>query len=147
MTDKKDSDKNEPCVENYPMLNDWLEKHRARCNWQMPLGGVKKPAAYVESWIANGHEFIVRVNANQTGWEIYTACDSNSAPATLHDAELRLKISKDQERLDLLETVRKLHNMLDVAQSCMDDKNRKIFNNRIMDAMRCAKDVLTTSKK
>jgi hypothetical protein len=144
---KKNSSKNKPYTANYPLLQAWLDQHEARCVWQVPLGPARNPTAYVESWHAHGHGFIVTVFADNKGWDIYTSCDSYSVPATLYDAEVRLKISEDQEHLDLLKTVRKLRNMLDTAQACMDDKNRKIFDKQIVEALQRADDVLPAERK
>ena len=55
-----------------------LRKHGARCNWQLPKGSKTFPSAYVESWSApNGREFIVVVQANRLGWNIFTPEQSN----------------------------------------------------------------------
>lgn len=95
MPTNKDNDKNKPYVENYPPLWDWLKKHDARCNWQLPHGSPEAPRAFVECWAFQDHEgrtqqAIVLVQANQLGWEIFTPNDSADIAETLGDAERRL---------------------------------------------------------
>ncbi len=94
-TNPKADNSNRPWVSNYPPLAVWLEKHEARCMWQLPLGGEPdEPTAYVEHYmIVKGNKaslFVVVVHANGHGWEIYTPCDSNMITETLEDAEKRL---------------------------------------------------------
>jgi hypothetical protein len=91
---KSINDIDKPWVDNYPPLRDWLRKHEARCNWQLPLGNKSFPNAYVESWIApNGREFVVVVQANRLGWNIYTPEPSSEIVGTLADAERRLGLA------------------------------------------------------
>ncbi len=80
-----------PYTSNYPALQTWLNRIGARCCEQLPVGSnPDDPAAYVETWIANGRVFIVHIHSRQQGWEIYTAHEGNSISATLEDAEKRL---------------------------------------------------------
>ena len=84
----REQDKNEPWVENYPALAEWLEENGAVCNWQMPRGRSPR-AILIESWQLNGHVFIIEVRSNQHGWSIYTALPSNNVALTLADALIR----------------------------------------------------------
>ena len=94
MAKKSINDIDKPWTDNYPPLRDWLRKHKARCNWQLPLGSKTFPSAYVESWSApNGREFIVVVQANRLGWNIFTPEQSNEIVGTLADAEVRLGLA------------------------------------------------------
>jgi hypothetical protein len=90
----KDEDK--PYVENYPPLHAWLKKHGAHCNWQVPIGGARKPTAYVESWILRGgREVIVVVRARKRGWDIYTPEQSAGVEETLRAVEVRIGLGGD----------------------------------------------------
>ena len=86
---------NRAYVENYPPLHEWLRKHEARCNWQVPLGGEEpeNPTAFIESWQVGRGELIVVVRANQFGWNIYTALPGNGIAESLADAEVRLGLT------------------------------------------------------
>jgi hypothetical protein len=78
-------------VENYPPLHEWLKKHEARCNWQVPIAGESSdPAAFVESWAVGRGELILVVRAHQHGWNIFTALPGNGIEESLADAEIRL---------------------------------------------------------
>lgn len=89
----KNADK--PWIHNYPPLRDWLSKHEARCNWQLPLGNPDRPNAYVESWsFARGTgEILVVVHANQNGWNLYTPHNSLKIDETIADAERRIGLA------------------------------------------------------
>lgn len=53
-------DKDKPWISNYPPLQEWLNAHEARCDWQIPYGNKNKPAMYVEQWrTRTGREFII----------------------------------------------------------------------------------------
>ncbi len=94
----KGAKKDQPWVSNYPPLKSWLEKIEARCLQQTPVGVSSdddddaSPMAYLETWLANGHVFLVEVRANRLGWNIYTCADTNATDATLFDASQRLGI-------------------------------------------------------
>lgn len=90
---KKIDNSNKPWVANYPPLDEWLKKHEARCNWQIPMGDADNPVAYLESYMINGHEAIVIVRANRLGWEIFTSGDSNRVDLTMADADARLGLA------------------------------------------------------
>lgn len=79
----------EPYVDNYPDLRDWLKKHGAKCWWQLEVSGGN---AFVEQWVVGPRSvaLIVVVHAKGHGWEIFTACQSNKVSNTLNDAEERL---------------------------------------------------------
>lgn len=91
----KDQDTDKPWIHNYPPLRDWLNKHEARCNWQIPLGDPDRPNAYVESWTFAGAtgEVIIVVLANQNGWNLYTPHTGNKIDDSLIDAEHRLGLA------------------------------------------------------
>lgn len=80
----------EPYVENYPELSEWLKRHEARCMWQLPLGDSEMPTAFVECYLIGRRLLVVVVNARKHGWELYTALDSVLIDPTLIDAEKRL---------------------------------------------------------
>lgn len=86
-----DDTKNKPYVSNYPPLRDWLHKHEAFCQWQLPLGPEDNPNAYVEMWQpSDGWPVVVIAHHNQFGWEIYTSHPTNDIEATLADADARI---------------------------------------------------------
>lgn len=82
-------DKDQPWIDNYPPLRDFLREIGARCDWQVELpyyGG-----AYAEQWRAPGSvQFIVVVLGQQHGWEIYTPTVGNLVAKTLEDARARI---------------------------------------------------------
>lgn len=84
--------RNEPGVSSYPPLREWLEKIEARCVWQHMNGAPNQRHSAVEMHTANGRVFIVVVHAEQRGWEVYSAADTNQITASLLDAEERLGI-------------------------------------------------------
>jgi hypothetical protein len=86
---KKRARENEPWVENYPQLNDWLKKNKARCFEQF-----RKGDGFLEYWGVAGRTFVVEVFADQHGWNIYTACPTSVISATLSDAESRLGLGE-----------------------------------------------------
>lgn len=97
----KSDNGNKPWVDNYPPLRDWLNKHEARCMWQIPLNERPSdaehdwaPQAYVECYLISGRRLvIVVVHANKGGWDIYTDANTNKIAETLADAEQRLGIA------------------------------------------------------
>jgi hypothetical protein len=99
---KKKHDTSEmPYVENYPALKAWLDKHDARCMWQVPMqcehdrNPDQAPTAYVEQWLfpKTRRLAIILVHAHKHGWDIYAAKNDNDVAATLADAEARLGLS------------------------------------------------------
>ena len=86
---KKVEDKDQPWVENYPPLRDFLREINARCDWQVKLpyyGG-----AFAEQWRApGGIQFIIVVLGQQHGWEIYTPTFKQKAVDTIEDARKRI---------------------------------------------------------
>jgi hypothetical protein len=86
----KTTDRSQPWVSNYPPLHEWLQRHGARCMWQLPYGDPEMPAQYIECWLVNKRLFIVQVYSNQCGWNIYTELADRNTEATLADAEARL---------------------------------------------------------
>lgn len=84
--------KDKPYVDNYPPLKAWLDKHEARCNWQLPLS--KRGETFVESWsMPNGHDFLLTIHAYRRGWNLYTADRRGEIVVTLEDAEERLGLA------------------------------------------------------
>lgn len=62
------------------MLEDWLNSHRATCNWQKRIGHV----GMLECWQANGRVFIVQRYDGAAGWEVYIPAHAgNSSVETL----------------------------------------------------------------
>lgn len=94
--------KNKPWVSNYPPLNDWLHQHNARCMWQIPSEPEPKgeedynpewtPNSYIECWSVGKSTVILIVRANQQGWDIYSALNSNSVKESLEDAAKRCEV-------------------------------------------------------
>jgi hypothetical protein len=84
----------QPWIDNYQPLAEWLKKYEARCDWQLPLGGSKgAPGAYVEQWrFPNGATCVVTVYANKGGWDIATSGESNAIDTTFLDAEDRCRL-------------------------------------------------------
>jgi hypothetical protein len=107
---RKRAPEDEPYVENYPPLRDWLRQHEARCNWQLPLGPKDAPVAYVESWwLGHGGEVLVVVQAQKMGWNLYTADGGNKVADAFIDAETRLGLwPKPVEDPALVEAARAL---------------------------------------
>lgn len=93
-----DDNSNKPYVSNYPVLQAWLEKHNARCMWQVPrepkpddVGYDWAPQAYIECWMVR-RPIIIVIYSNKMGWEMYSALDSAKYADTFEDAEKRLGI-------------------------------------------------------
>lgn len=91
---------NHPYVSNYPPLREWLDKHDARCMWQVPSQEKPSdaeydwvPQAYIECWIVGQRQCIIIVRGNKMGWEIYTDGNTPRIVETLADAERRLGIT------------------------------------------------------
>lgn len=91
-----------PWVSNYPPLAQWLDKHEARCMWQVPGNERPRdaehdwhPQFYVECYLVNRHPVIVIVRADKMGWDIYTAADTPAIDATLLDVERRIGLHKE----------------------------------------------------
>lgn len=88
-----------PYVENYPPLKEWLDKHEARCIWQVPAQHESErarayPTFYVELWLfpKTNRTAIIIVHSNKGGWDIHTPAGTNRVAETLEDAERRLGI-------------------------------------------------------
>lgn len=89
-----------PYVENYPPLKEWLDKHDARCMWQVPMQCEHErdgapPTAYVEQYMfpKSNRMAIIFVHARRMGWDIYVASNDRKVDSTLEDAERRLGLS------------------------------------------------------
>lgn len=82
-----------PYVSNYRVLKEFLDKHEARCMWQLRLGGTSSaPRGYVEMWqFPNGKQCIITVHSR--GWDIYTPDGTNSTNAAIGDACIRLGLT------------------------------------------------------
>lgn len=89
----KRADEDQPWIENYPPLRDWIRKHEMRCVHQIPFGGTKAaPEAYLEAWQAPNCAVMVWmvVRSNKHGWDLMTGVSTNSVTETLEDAERRM---------------------------------------------------------
>jgi len=89
----------EPWVSNYPPLKAWLDKHEARCQWQLPSNPRPNdaawdwsPGSYIEGWRLKGSNAVVIlvVHSNKMGWDVFTSVGTNNVGDTLEDAEKRL---------------------------------------------------------
>lgn len=97
-------DGDRPWTSNYPPLQEWLRKHGARCQWQVPYGnsgmrenGEAVPAAYIECYTIGRGSVIVVVQAKKMGWDVYSALPTNSIPETLADAERRCGLDPQEQ--------------------------------------------------
>lgn len=82
-----------PMLENYPPLKAWLDKHSARCQWQVDRNEeIRSHDVRIEQWLVDGAIVIIILRACQRGWDIFTACPSLSIEATFLDAEKRIGI-------------------------------------------------------
>jgi len=97
-----DDNSRKPWVSNYPPLREWLNKHDARCMWQVPSQERPNeadydwvPQAYIECWIVGRRPCIIVVRGDKMGWEIYTDGDTHRIDETLLDAERRLGLVKE----------------------------------------------------
>ena len=103
MPPKKKDNSNKPWVGNYPPLQQWLDKHDARCLWQIPSsppddGDIDwAPQFYVEAWSIGRRIFILTVYSNKMGWYLFTDCDSPRIDESLADAEQRLGIGDSSD--------------------------------------------------
>jgi hypothetical protein len=89
---------NHPFVSNYPPLKEWLDKHEARCMWQIPSHPRDEgdldwyPQYYIEGWLVKKRIVVLQIYSNKMGWNIFTDCGSNKVDDALADAEQRLNI-------------------------------------------------------
>lgn len=89
--------KDRPYVGNYPPLQEWLDKHGASCQWQVPMQAQPEdadsdwyPTAYVECWLVNQRPVVLVIHAHRGGWQIYSALDSQLCAESFVDAEQRV---------------------------------------------------------
>jgi hypothetical protein len=89
-----------PYVENYPPLKAWLDKHDARCMFQVPMQcehgrDGAPPTAYVEQYLfpRTNRFAVVVVQARKMGWDIYVSSNDPQINTTLEDAERRLGLT------------------------------------------------------
>jgi hypothetical protein len=91
-------DKNDPYVENYPNLLNWLTKHGAVRMVAMPVGELGKSTGHrIECWrFKNNNMAIVAIYGDQRGWDIFTANDGGDSTSrkTFTDAEARLGLKR-----------------------------------------------------
>lgn len=102
----KRAQEDEPYIDNYPPLRDWLRKHEMRCHEQIRVGGTKNnPDALIECWYARGAitPVWVVVRANKMGWDLLTGVATNSIPETLADAEQRMGLPEVAQAREALE--------------------------------------------
>lgn len=81
----------EPWIDNYPPLAEWLKQREAVCEHQLPIGKPERPEAFVEVWTVRRARVVIIVRACRRGWDIYTQGDSNRIDVTLADADLRIE--------------------------------------------------------
>jgi len=131
------ADKDKPYVDNYPPLKAWLDRHEARCNWQLPLGGTKdNPTGFVESFmVKDGGEVIVVIHARQLGWNLYTPCHSNGIAATLADADARLRLEPKAKTEAEMEWEDVCHWIAQGAVNIAEGENTIEANSKIHRAM------------
>lgn len=95
-----------PYVSNYPPLQEWLDKHEARCMFQVPMqcvhdrgvdenGRNEPPTAYVEQYLfpKTNTLAIVLVHGRKMGWDIFISSNDHEIKSTLEDAERRLGLT------------------------------------------------------
>lgn len=90
-----------PYIENYPPLKEWLDKHDARCIWQVPMQCEhnrhedQPPTVYIEKWFfpKTKRFVVIEVHARKFGWEVYIANDSNDVVKTIAQAETLMGLS------------------------------------------------------
>lgn len=142
---KKEIDtKNAPWISNYPPLKAWLNKHNARCMWQIGMqpedsNQVREygyPTAYVECWLVGKALAIVIIHDNKMGWEIYTPAGTPLISETLADAERRLGLVPDIKAEYASREART------VASAILERSHDEEECNTIEDAVKLAKLVL-----
>ena len=89
-----------PYVSNYPPLQEWLDKHEARCTFQLPMQcehdrNGEPPTAYVEQYLfpKTNTLAIVLVHGRKMGWDIFISSNDHEIKSTLEDAERRLGLT------------------------------------------------------
>lgn len=101
MANKKKVDTSHmPYVSNYPPLQEWLDKHEARCMWQVPMQCEhdrhgEPPTAYVElyEFPKTSRHAIVLIHGRKMGWDIFISSNDHQIKTTLEDAERRLGLT------------------------------------------------------
>lgn len=88
MGQKKTDTSRKPYISNYPVLDEWLRKHGAFCQWQ--LYDHRHERQSVEGWMFGSTLAIIVVHADGHGWDIFTPCSNTEVVATFDDAEKRL---------------------------------------------------------
>lgn len=88
------SNENKPYVSNYPQLEAWLEKHKARCLWQIEPGKGSWRSFQIECWIfPRGGRAIIQIHSGRLGFNIFTQTSDPSIDVTFLDAEQRLGLT------------------------------------------------------
>jgi len=91
----------QPWLENYHDLWDWINKHKGICMWQTTYGPPERPSARVEVWrVGHGRLCLIVVHSGRRGWEIYTPTEGVTHEEIFADAEKKLGIApqiKDQK--------------------------------------------------
>jgi hypothetical protein len=84
-------------VSNYRVLKEWLDRIKAQCMWQLPVGGDSKqdPEAFVEGWTVNGRLFVLLIHAGGLGWDVFTAFPALGIDESMKDAAKRLNLKKE----------------------------------------------------
>lgn len=86
----------EPYIENYKPLHEWLKKHEARCEWQIPIGKGSRQG-FVECWSVGNALCLITVQPGGQGWDFFTNCPENNIDKTFIDAERRCGLRAEDE--------------------------------------------------
>lgn len=99
----KQNPKDEPFIENYPLLKKWVHHHAGHCMWQVR---VSEFGPMMEGWMLAGasQHVIIMIQPRGKGWDVYTTLGDGEVAKTLIDAEMRLGLKLEgcqaQERRD-----------------------------------------------
>ena len=89
-------------VGNFPKLDEWLSKHRARCMWSARPAPDKKLDPVVQCWLLNGHIVVVVMHPRNPhtgstgGWAVFTEAGryTLNIEETLAEAEKNLGVGQ-----------------------------------------------------
>lgn len=72
---------------DYPKLAAWLDARGARCMW---IAEDTPGDSQIEAWrLGNGRGVLIECHGGQSGWDLWTNCDSIDIAETLADADAR----------------------------------------------------------
>lgn len=82
----------QPWLENYPPLKEWIDKHGHSCMWDAKTSGDCR----VEAWLVQPELSLVilTIRPFRRGWDLFTSCQSNNIAETIRDANVRCGIVK-----------------------------------------------------